>query len=72
MDGWSGPKCEESTKQSTRIQQALKVNVTDDYYEVSGLYYKAQDNCHGDFIAKDFFSWIPSNDSCLKETIEGQ
>ena len=41
--------------------------MSDDIYGFSGLYYKAQDNCHADFIAKDFFTWMPSDNSpCRK------
>ena len=52
------------------IQKAIKFKVKNDQLGLTGLYYRARDSCHADFIAQDLFAFKQQERDCKE--IEGE
>lgn len=69
--GFTGLQCENGKVKGVQpIQKAVKFSVRNDDLGLTGLYYRAEDSCHADFIAKDLFTFKEQDQAC--QEIEGE
>ena len=70
--GFTGVQCENGKVKGVQpLQKAVKFKVkSDDELGLTGLYYRARDSCHADFIAKDLFTFKEQDQECKE--IEGE